>query len=529
MIYCKGSQETKKIKLNNDMRELINLITESVGLANRKPGDLWQNDQGDQVVFQGLTFYPESGAFETPEEMQQALVQVAKELNVNLDNMVWTNQSRGSAAFAVAHFKDANDDTRDYYVSRYFRSISPNRTENNFPNDLPGGFKLQTKTAKKERAGYKPTDVLTKLDDLTTDDIVTQIRSKFGADSDEARAIEIFVAGGPKDPIPLGNMNYEAFTNYFCEMLQPMALVLGKTIKGNAKDAESKFFGNQGFSTCTISFGGSKIGGLTDSSLTNPEGRTIGISTKAKSGAKASAKNLDDKVKEMRDDNDGQKLLSKYKEEVGILSIIVDGGYIDGPLNLAVNYKMIDADEKAQVKALRKLGPQEVIGQGLLSARLEKLYSERKAADPKTIIPFYHMLAAIAYPIADYINANTKFGEAASVILNFGAFMQAYTNATKSGNNIVLNEFTYEYPSAAVTNVMLSAHKTYYSTGNKGNFTFKIMKNGATEEDITAIDTDASPERAPVATPNVLTGKRVSIRPKRDGSDSSAIGREKRS
>ena len=510
------------------MRELINLLTESVGLANRKTGDLWQNDQGDQVVFQSLSFFPESGSYDSPETMQQSLDQVAKELKINLDSLVWTNQPRGAAAFAVAHFKDANDETRDYYVGRYFRSISPNRSENNFPNDLPGGFKLQTKTAKKERAGYKPTDVLTKLDNLTTGEIVEQIKSKFGPTSDEANAIGIFVTGEPNDPIPIGGMNYEAFTNYFCEMLQPMALVLGKSFKGNARDAESKFMGSQGFSTCTISFGGSKIGGLTDSSLSNPEGRTIGISTKAKSGAKASAKNLDDKVKEMQSSEEGRKLLDKYKEEVGILSMIVDGGYIDGPLNLAMTYGMIDATEKSQVKSLRKLGPQEIIGKGLLSEKLEKLYQERKAADPSTIIPFYHMLAAIAYPTADYINQNTNFGQAASSILNFGAFMQAYTNATKKGNDMILGEFTYEYPSTAVTNVMLSAHKTYYSTGNKGNFTFKIMKNGATEDDVDAIDNDASPERTTVAAPSALTGKRLSLRPKRNSADTVSVGREKR-
>lgn len=512
------------------MRNLINIVTESVGLANRKPGDLWQNEQGDQVVFQGLTFYPDSGSYETPEDLQQALDKAGKERGISVDNMVWTNQPRGAAAFAIAHFKDANDESRDYYVNRYFRNISPNRIENNFPNDLPGGFKLQTKTAKKERAGYKPTDILTRLENLTPSDIVEQVKAKFGDDSDEARAIDMFVSGTPNDPIPLGNMNYEAFTNYFCEILQPMALVLGKPVKGNAKDAESRFMGSQGFDTCTISFGGSAIGGLTDSSLTNPDGQTIGISTKAKSGAKASAKNLADKVKEISVDEDGRKLLSKYREEVSILSMIVDGGFVDGPLNLAVNYGMIDADEKAQVKALRKLGPQEIIGKGLLSKRLEKFYGERRAADPSTIIPFYHMLAAIAYPVADYINENTNFGEAASVILNHGAFMQAYTNASKRGDSLVLGEFDYEYPSSAVTNVLLSAHKTYYSTGNKGNFTFKILKNGATEAEVDAAETDASPENIPVAAPNVVTGKRVDIRPdsaprgKRDQS----LGRERR-
>ena len=41
------------------MREIINLL-ESVGLANRKPGDRWQNPQGDEIIFSDLAFYPVS-------------------------------------------------------------------------------------------------------------------------------------------------------------------------------------------------------------------------------------------------------------------------------------------------------------------------------------------------------------------------------------------------------------------------------------------------------------------------------------
>jgi len=479
------------------MRHILNILQESVGLANRRPGEQFQNSTGDTLTFQSLDFFPDSGAFESPQLLAQAVDTVAKQLDIGANDIVWTNAAPPKGGFGIAHFTDAAG--KDNYFGRYFKNINPNRTQNNFPNNAIPGYSLQSKTAKKETAGYKPSDVLTQLDNLSPADIVAQVTTKFGADSDEARAIQIFVEGSPKDPIPLGNMNYAAFTNYFCEMLQPMTLVLGKPTRGNAAEAEAKFLGGQGFSSCLISFGGSKTQGLVDSILTNPEGRTLGISTKAKGGAKASVKNLSDKIQEMSQTTEGLALLNKYQKEVGILEIISDGGYINGPLNLAVMFKIINPQEADQVRALKGVGNKKIIGSGLLSPRLEKMYQARGTKDPKSIVPFYHMLAAIAYPVADYVNEKTNFGEAASTILNFGAFIQGDTRATRSGDNVIINEFDFQYPSTAVTSVMLSAAKTYYSTDNKGNFTFKILKNGATETDVTVADhsVDTKPDPDP--------------------------------
>jgi hypothetical protein len=94
------------------------------------------------------------------------------------------------------------------------------------------------------------------------------------------------------------------------------------------------------------------------------------------------------------------------------------------------------------------------------------------------------------------VNKNTDFGSAASAILNFGAFIQVYTLATQAGKDIKLPEFHVDWPSKAVTSVLLSASKTYYSTGNKGNFTFQILKNDATPADVEVADneTDTKPD-----------------------------------
>lgn len=505
------------------MREIIDLL-ESVGLANRKPGDRFANDQGQEIIFNDLTFYPESGAFPDDTAMKTAIDQVSGQIGVSPEQIVWSNDGRGARAFGIAHFVD--DNNKDYYLGRYYRSISPNRSENSFPNILPGGFRLQTRAARKEQTGYKPTEVLTDLTSLTPDSIYQQIVTKFGENSDEANATRLFMAADsfPLD-VPQGNMNPTAFTDYFCEMLQPMALVMGKPVKGNANQAEEIFLTDGGFSECVISFGASATGGLSDSMLSNDAGQSIILSSKAKSGATASAGNLKDQMDKVRDTPAGDKLLKSHAKAVSILDMIVDGGYINGPLNLAQLFGMISKEEADQVRALRKFQG-DPVAQGRLTDNLAGMYQERGTLDSSRVVPFYHMLAAIAHRVADHVNRETEFSSAASAILNQGALVQMYTETGARPGVIVIKGFTTVYPSQAVTDVMLRAGKTYYSTGNKGNFTFEILKNGATAADDSAVSqqTDTKPD----VDLDQISQKRADVRARRDSGDEKNLGRKRR-
>ena len=486
------------------MRDILNLLDtvliESVGLANRPPGTLFANPQGDELIFQGVKFYPEGGgAYASPDEWQQALDQVSQQLGISPAIIQWVDikgnpvpaPKAQKGGFGLAEFDSPKG--QKHFLGRHLKSVSPIPTENSISNKLPGGYRLQTAVAKKEAAGYKPTDVLSNLVDLSPSDILGQIQTKFGEDSDEANATEIFMSASSY-PIrmPLGNMNFTAFTNYFCEMLQPMSLVLGHPTTGEGKTAEQDWLSQGGYPSCSITFGGSKIGGLTDSTLTNPAGQIMGLSTKAEDGAKASAKNLMDKVAEMKSDPNGQKLLKKYAKEISLIEVVTSGS-TPGALETAVLAKLITPEERDQIMAIRKLPPgSEVIGRKLLSKNLEQKYAGRKAKDPAAVIPFFHIRAVLANEVADWVNTTTNFGKAAAAILNWGAFIQVKTHATQSGNEIELKQFEVIYPSEAVTNVELSAGKTFYSTGSKGNFTFVILYNGATElKDAGDDDSDA--------------------------------------
>ena len=79
-----------------------------------------------------------------------------------------------------------------------------------------------------------------------------------------------------------------------------------------------------------------------------------------------------------------------------------------------------------------------------------------------------------------------------------------------------MDQFEVIYPSEAVTNVELSAGKTFYSTGSKGNFTFVILYNGATEikdagDDDAEVPADATPAKDSTADLDTVAKKRSGV------------------
>ena len=465
------------------MRELIEILTESVGLSNRTPGEQFvQPTTGKTITFQSLIWYPSQGKFQSPEELQAAV----EKLGIS-DKIQWSNQyNRGMAGFGIAHF--TNDDTQaDLYFGRYLRQISPNAANNNFPNNaIPGGYQYQSSAARKEHVGYKPSDILTQFENNTPASIYQQVADKFGVTSAITQATKIFIESDSFPVVlPLGDIDFAGFRDYFCELLQPIALVQGKPVSGNAAEAEKIFFGDAGFDTCTITFNSGAIGGLSDSLLTNADGKQIKLSSKGKSGAMASAVNLLNAIEELRLTPAGQRLIKQYQEEISIVQIVKDQGHFMAPLQLAVMYGIIDASDVPLVAKLKNYGAHDkIVGTGVLSPKLESFYKERSAKDPSKIIPREHLTAAIAFKVADHVNKNTNFSQAASDILNNGALVQIYTDAQQAQGTIVIKGFRSVYPSTSVTGVEFSAQKTYYSTGGNGNFVFNILYNNAKSADV---------------------------------------------
>ena len=323
------------------MRDLLNLfdnvLTESTGLANRKPGEKWQNSQGQTLTFNNIGFYPEGGGTYDTATLQQVTQQVP--------DAYWVNKMPAKGGVGIATFTD--EQGNEVHVGRYFQDIKINKTDNKWKNsEIVPGFEYQSKASKKESAGYKPSDFLTDLKSQTPTSLANQVIAAFGPNSDEARAITAFMQS-TETPIrvPKGNMELATFRDYMGEILQPIALVMGKKVKGNADEAAMSFFGTNNYSDCVISFNEGTSGGLYDSLLVNSKGKQIKLSSKGESGAMASVVNFLRCIEELEATPQGRKLRAKHQDVVDIIDAIDQGGHFGGPLELASYYGIIDNDD----------------------------------------------------------------------------------------------------------------------------------------------------------------------------------------
>ena len=124
------------------------------------------------------------------------------------------------------------------------------------------------------------------------------------------------------------------------------------------------------------------------------------------------------------------------------------------------------------------------------------------------------MLAAVAFKAADEVNSKTDFSKAATDILNNGALVQVYTKANQGKTEWTLAEFATVFPGKSIKGVNLSASKNYFSTGIKGNFTFKIDRGGKTK-DIDSTQSTPQPAEKNTSVPLSVSAKKLIDRPKR--------------
>jgi len=505
------------------MRDIITkleLLTESTGLAGRKPGDTFRDSKGNEIKFSNLQFFPNSGKFD-PKQLEVALKQLSKK------NIQWLNAKSGrTGGFGIASF-EGPDGT--IYFGRYLESIKPNFTDNYIPNNI-GDYKFAGKAAAKAQAGLSPQDLLTKKDNLTSKEIVKQLSTKLGTDN-PLYLVAYKIAKGESLPIqfpkPEG-VSFSAFSDYFCEILQPMALQNGQ-YSGNAGEAAEIFLDGD-FSDTLISFDTAKTAGLSDSIMTNSSGKFVKVSTKGGKGAEASSKNLLDSVDELRNTPAGQKLIKKYKKEIDLLNDVKNAGQANAPLLLGEKFSIIDSKEADKVRELKSLGPINLknIGKLKLGKNLEKLANSRTTKTPDSVNLYYHLIAAIAHNAAAKVNEETNFSKAASDILNNGALVQVYTKARESQDNWILEDFNTVYPGDSIKGVYLSAQKNYSSTDIKGNFTFKIDKGTGvtkdTDEPESNVDTAPSVELSKAAKSIIEPKRKIKAEPKVEPN----VGRAKR-
>lgn len=482
-----------------DLLDKLDTLNESTGLAGRKAGDVFRNSQGEEIVFKSIQFFPQQGGKLERPDLDTAIAQV----EATPGGVKWQNaKSARTGGFAIATFTKGD---QDFLVGRYLEQVKPDPTDNYVPNQVDD-YKFSGKAAAKAQAGLSPQDLLTDKFDQTIPKVMNQLAKSLGTDH-PLYEVAHRVAMGEKLPItfkaPAG-ISFSAFRDYFCEILQPIALQTGQ-YTGNAGEAAEIFLGGT-FANTLISWDDSKTAGLSDSTLKTQDGRTVNLSSKGGKGATASAGNLvnvvDKLLKAENVSDDTRKLIEKNADVIQTLRAVQEKGQAGAPLWLGVKYKVIDKADAEQIVGLKNAAPINLanIDQVGLTDNLKALALERGTDNPAKVNLYYHLIAAVAHKAAAKINEKTNFSKSAAEILNNGALVQVYTKAKESKDNWTLEEFQTVYPGETIKGVYLSAGKTYYSTGIKGNFTFKIDKGtGVPKEE---------PQAAPAAAPSAPEKKK---------------------
>jgi hypothetical protein len=504
--------------------ESLTHLEESTGLAGRQPGAVFKNSNGDQLTFNELQFYPTGGGRFEPD-------QLAIELK-KFTNVQWLNKaSPRTGGFGIATFTDQQDNV--VKIGQYMEKIKPSFTQNYMPNTVLG-YSLDTKSSKKTKEKLKPQDLLlAKKVNLSIADVMNQLAQTLGTDNVLYHVAHKIAMGHPL-PIkfePPKDITFEGFRDYFCEILQPIAIIKGQ-YTGNAAEAAEKFLGGS-FQNTSITFDESVTAGLSDSILRSKSGKEVLISTKGGAGAKASAKNLYDKIVALEASPSGKELLSKFNDEVELIKNIIKSGQNGAPLYLGVKYKIITQKDADEIKSLRGQAPMNLddIDSLGISSTLKRLATDRNTKTPQNTDLYFHILAEVAEQAAKVVNEKTNFSKAATDLLNNGALVQVYTKAKQGKNEWILEEFNTVYPSDNIKGVYLSASKTYYSTDIKGNFTFKIDKGSGVPKDEpdvqvdvpSEIDVEKNKKKSRAAVTDIFRGDSEEV-PRKD----SKAGRERR-
>jgi hypothetical protein len=424
------------------------LITESQGLTGRRPGETFTDKDGKILIFQKVEF------FNNLEDVGD--VSDATPVNKPLSNL---------KGLGVVEFKNESGD-----IIRFIKYIKPGTTK--WDNSNPNYFEFKSKATAKEKSGLKPSDFLTKMEGLTVDDILNQVGSAFGEESDLYNATQQAVESKYPIQIPIGNLSETGITNYFAEILQPIALINGD-YSGNALDGIKALANTDDLSDFTINFPKGVTQGLYDSYLTSGDSQ-INISSKfgsASQSAKASVTNLYKIYKAYKD----KDIFDEFEDAVEIARIIAEVDAEQSPLELAVLLNKLNPSFKFSEKEkniVMKLKEDSTI---TLTKNITTLRDSIKPGFGKTPPPFYHVLAGIAKSVATFINESEdiQFSRFASLLLN-GTVIQVYTKTKTRNGQVIFDKFNTKWPDDAVTNVSIESATRYKTDRVDGKFGFIV-------------------------------------------------------
>lgn len=518
-------------------------LTESRGFAARTPGDAFVDPQNtsDQATFQGLELLPkDKPSYEDHESFVKAYNTWSRrskhtiyEINtlksvIKAAMIIRMQTERGTEQFVL--FTVDNKKTEGKLTSIPAHVVSPTH----------GGYVLNRQTSLSERAGVKPSDVLSsrkqykpnQIADLldaarpTAGDMVVDQMQSYLTAMVNKRATNFVI----KDGAQYASLHQK----YLGEWAAPIALIQGSfepksqliPIQDNMLDGESVKQGK-------IEYNLSPTATLYDSSVV-VKGMHVHISSKAHKGggAAASLKSMYDIIQKNLDKFDPNFWRTKkHKQFRTIVEIINQKSAVDGVLDLAVEEGIIPASEPAKISQLIQSDSARVNVHKSVKT-LMAAYAANEHHPQYN--PGKHAVAAIAKRLCDELNA-TDYTSVAKTILSMSNVVQMSFQTGVSGADLIAKGFHLIWPPEFEGKIYFYSAKNFSATEIKGKLGFKISATKVVDEPDVSLQVSTPTERQKAAQKTKAeraVGKIVKrgVRDQRDPtvSDQIALGRAKK-
>jgi len=462
-----------------------NKLTESRGFAARQPGEQFVDptNRSDVATFQGLTLLPPNDiSYANPEELQSAFD--AWKTTVEDTGTTYLLNRPGALRAALIVTMDTPRGIERFVLFTKDNRVLEGKLTSIPPNVIPGhgGYVMDRSRSFDERAGLKPSDVISGSRKFKPRDVVELLdaaRSSAGdepVDQMQAYLTALINNKGENYRIK-GGAKYSGLHNkYLGEWAAPIALMTTQIEPANqVSELETSMFGDHSLDLALIRYNTSVSAALVDSALIYGA-YEISISSKSHKGggAAASLKGLQDTVEEKSHEFDAEFWSTpKNQKFKRVLENITKKSAIDGVLDLSVEEQIIPASDIARIKDLIDDTQAALPSSG--TTELLKSYAANEA-HPRYNLGL-HYLAAVARAVVRKLN-DEDYTDPVKNILNHSNIVQMNFVTSISGEDLICKTFKLIWPPVFEGKILFFADKAFSATEVKGRLGFKI-KTGA--------------------------------------------------
>ena len=463
---------------------MTDFLIESRGFAARKPGDSFvdPNNRDDVATFDGLELLPSD---EISYATHDDFVKAYNKWRIRAERK--SSVYELNSAITVIRAAMIVSMTTPRGPEKYVLFVKDLKTLEGKLTSIPphvipghGGYVLNRATSLSERAGLKPSDVLSGKKMVKPNQVSALLEPARATAGDAAvdqmqQYLDALAARKGKNFRIEGGAQYASLhQKYLGEWAAPIALITSQFEPlSQLSKLEDAMLEGKSIKTGKILYNTNVSEALFDSSVV-VDGMEIAISSKAHKGggAAASLKGIHDTIVNKhnafgaafwRDQRN-----SRFKD---IVDSVMNKSAIDGVLDLAQQEGIFPKSDVAKIQRAIKDGTEES-----LTVKTQRLMADYAANENH---PQYnqgkHALAAVARALCKKLN-DEDYTDVAKAILNESNIVQMMFVTSVSGQDLVAKGFDLIWPPQFDGSINFYSGKNFSATEIKGRLGFKIVK-----------------------------------------------------